>query len=304
MSQPRISLEQWRSLIAVVEAGGYAQAAETLNKSQSTLSYAVAKLEDLLDVKVFEIHGRKAVLTATGQMLYRRAKTLVEEAVGLEKAAGELSAGWEAEIRIAVDHLFPSEILLCVLGQFSDESHQTRVQLYETVLSGNDEALLEGRVDVAITPTVPVGFLGDPLMRIRFVPVAHPDHPLHQLGREIGYQDLRQHRQMVIRDSGTKAKRDAGWLGSEQRWTVSHGATSIKAVSMGLAFAWLPELDAAEAIQAGQLKPLPMREGGERFAELYLVFADRDYAGPATRRFAEMVLKNASRLCSERDESP
>ena len=72
---PRISLEQWRALQAVVEAGGYAQAAEALHKSQSTLTYAVQKIERLLDVKVFEIQGRKAVLTEGGQVLYRRART-------------------------------------------------------------------------------------------------------------------------------------------------------------------------------------------------------------------------------------
>lgn len=299
MSQPRISIEQWRALISVVEAGGYAQAAELMNKSQSTVSYAVAKLEDLLGVKVFEIEGRKAVLTATGETLYRRASLLVDEASRLEKAARELSAGWEAEVRIAVDHLFPNEILLSCLGEFSDECRQTRVQLIETVLSGNEEALLEGQVDVAITPIVPVGFLGEHLMQIRFRPVAHPEHALHQLGREITHQDLRQHRQMVIRDSGTKAQRDAGWLGSEQRWTVSHTTTSIKSVSMGLAYAWLPELAIRRELASGQLKPLPLREGGERFAELYLVFADRDYAGLASRRLAEILVEGVRQRCAE-----
>lgn len=300
MSSPRISLEQWRALVAVVEAGGYAQAAEQMNKSQSTVSYAVAKIEALLDISVFEVQGRKAVLTAAGEVLYRRARLLIDEAAGLERAASDLSQGWEPEIRIAVDHLFPNEILLQVLGQFSDECRQTRVQLHETVLSGNEEALLEAKVDIAITPMVPVGFLGDPLMQIRFLPVAHPDHPLHHLGREVTYQDLKQHRQLVIRDSGTKTNMDAGWLGAEQRWTVSHGATSIKAVSMGLGFAWLPELDVKPALDAGLLKPLPMREGQERFAELYLVFADRDYAGPAVTRIAEMMLEGVRQICSER----
>ncbi len=289
MSQPRITIEQWRALIAVVDAGGYAHAAEVLNKSQSTVSYAVGRIEEQLGVNVFEIEGRKAVLTPTGKTLYRRAKLLIDEASGLEKAAGELAAGWEPAIRIAVDHLFPSETLLCVLGQFSDECLQTRVQIIETVLSGNEEALLEGRVDVAITPIVPAGFLGEHLMQIRFLPVAHPEHALHKLGRDISHQDLRQQRQMVISDSGTKAKRDAGWLGSEQRWTVSHTTTSIKSVSMGLAYAWLPELAIRKELDAGLIKPLPLTEGRERFAELYLVFADRDYAGPATRRFSELI---------------
>src|SRR6266849_4996931 len=55
---PRISLEQWRSLLAVVDAGGYAQAAEALHKSQSAVTYAVQKMESLLGVKVFEVVGQ------------------------------------------------------------------------------------------------------------------------------------------------------------------------------------------------------------------------------------------------------
>ena len=64
-----ITLEQWRSLIEVVDAGGYAQAAERLCKSQSAVSYAVQKIEALLGIKAFEIKGRRAILTSTGKML-------------------------------------------------------------------------------------------------------------------------------------------------------------------------------------------------------------------------------------------
>src|SRR4249920_2815467 len=101
-SAPYITLEQWRALIAVVEAGGYAQAAETLHKSQSAVTYSVQKIEAQLGLKAFEIQGRKAMLTPTGQMLYRRALALVSDASELEKAAKTLSAGWEAEIGLAV----------------------------------------------------------------------------------------------------------------------------------------------------------------------------------------------------------
>ena len=47
---PRITLDQWAALVFVVESGGYAKAAETLHKSQSTLTYAIQKLEELLGV--------------------------------------------------------------------------------------------------------------------------------------------------------------------------------------------------------------------------------------------------------------
>ncbi|EXJ13027.1 helix-turn-helix domain-containing protein [Nitrincola nitratireducens] len=55
-----VTLEQWQTLIAVVDEGGYAQAAEALRKSQSAVSYAISKLESALGVAVFKIDGRKA----------------------------------------------------------------------------------------------------------------------------------------------------------------------------------------------------------------------------------------------------
>ena len=140
LNTPHISLDQWRALIAVVESGGYAQAAEALYKSQSSVSYAVQKIESLLGLKAFEVQGRKAVLTPTGQMLYRRAQALVGEAAELERAAKNLSAGWEAEIGVAVEILFPTQVLLSSLAAFNRESPGTRIELIESVLSGTGDA--------------------------------------------------------------------------------------------------------------------------------------------------------------------
>src|SRR5512135_3800090 len=112
MSQPRITLDQWSALVAVVEAGGYAQASARLHRTQSTITYTVKKLEDLLGLKVFEIKGRRAVLTPAGQVLYRRGRTLIEEAARTEQAAAELARGWEPEIRVAADIIFPTWLML------------------------------------------------------------------------------------------------------------------------------------------------------------------------------------------------
>lgn len=294
---PRITLEQWRALIAVVEAGGYAGAAEAMHKTQSSVSYAVQKLESLLGVKVFRIEGRKAVLTPTGQLLYRRARYLMEEAGGLEQAAKKLSAGWEAEIRLAVEVLFPTWLLLRCLDRLGTESPHTRIEIIESVMSGTPEALLQGQADLAVTARIPQGWLGDPLMPIRFVPVAHPDHPLHRIGRKLSTQDLRKHRQLMVRESGTRRDTPAS-MEAMQRWTVSNMATSIEAARSGYGFAWLPEEKIRDQVAAGSLKTLPMREGSERFAQLYLVFADRDHAGPGTLRLAEIIREQVAAQCT------
>jgi len=293
---PRISLEQWRALLAVVDAGGYAQAAAVLHKSQSAVTYAVQKMETLLGVKIFEVVGRKAHLTSTGEVLYRRAKSLLDEAGALEGAAGTLAAGWEPELRLSVEIIFPTWLLLQCFARFAEERPQTRLELYESVLSGTEEALLQRKVDLAICSQVPQGFIGDPLLRLRFVAAASLNHPLHQLGRELTLQDLRKHRHLIIRDTGSQ-RRSGSWLGAEQSWTVSQKATSIHAAVMGLGFAWFPDETIRGELERGELKPLPLREGGERFGDLYLVFADRDYAGPGALRLAAIIREHVAGSC-------
>jgi DNA-binding transcriptional LysR family regulator len=109
-------------------------------------------------------------------------------------------------------------------------------------------------------------------------------------------QDLRKHRHLIIRDTGSQ-RRSGSWLGAERSWTVSQKATSIHAAVMGAGFAWFPEETVRGEMERGELKPLPLREGGERWAELYLVFADRDYAGPGARRLAEIIREFVTGSC-------
>jgi DNA-binding transcriptional LysR family regulator len=301
MTIPRISLDQWRALLAVVDEGGYARAAKALHKSQSSVTYAVQQLESLLGVKAFEISGRKAALTPTGGLLYRRARYLLDEAAGLEQAAKKLSAGWEAEIRIAVESIFPTWLLLRCFDRLGAESPNTRIELIETILGGRDDALLQEQADLAIFGSIPQGFLGESLMRMRFVLAANPEHPLHRLGRKLSMQDLRAHRQLIIRESSPRRSTPLS-LEATQRWTVGSVATSVEAARSAYGFAWFPEDKIREELAAGTLKALPLREGGERFAELYLIFADREHAGPATLRLAEVIRDAVASEC--RREAP
>ncbi len=297
MAIPRISLDQWNALVAVVESGGYAQAAEALHRTQSTVTYTVKKLEELLGLKVFELKGRKAALTPAGEVLYRRGKTLLAEAARLERAAAGLARGWEPEIRLAVDVVFPTWLLLQCFARFSAEHPGIRIELIESVLDGTEEALLQGRVDFAVGTSVPPGFLGDSLMPIRFVCAAAPEHPLHASGNTLTLEDLQRHRHLVVRGSSLQRVRTGGWL-NEQRWTVTSKATSIRAACMGLGYAWYPEDSIREELDSGRLKLLPLREGAIRNATLYFIFADRDAAGPGALRLAQIMREGVAAACN------
>ena len=289
---PRITLDQWRALQAVVEEGGYAQAAAALHKSQSTVTYAVQQIQRLLDVKVFEIRGRKAVITEAGQVLYRRARTLLEEAAALERGAAQMAEEWQPEIRMAVEMAFPTWLLLECLAEFAKERPETRIEIYETVRSGTLEMLSEGRVDFAIGE--PTGASSADLLTVRFVMVAHPSHALHRLKRPVTERDMKRHRRIFIRD--TAALREPEVAGVELRWTVSNKATSLRALTMGLGFAWIPEDTIAEELRAGLLKPLPV-EGGARKLPLYISFSDPEFPGRDAARLAEIIRERTREAC-------
>ncbi len=302
MKTPKVSLEQWATFKAVVDAGSFAMAAEQLNKSQSSISYAIARLNEQLPQPVLQLEGRRAVLTEEGKALYRRASQLLQHAEETEEFARMLGEGVESEVTLALDVLLDVRAIIPALDKFSTHYPFTRIRILETSLSGTEEALLEKKADIVIGGKVPVGFSGTPVRQAQMIAVAHPDHPLFTrtvtprsdaeadtTTEGISDWELKSWRQIVLRDTGQRREQDAGWLGSEQRWTVSHFASSIKILRSGLAFAFLPEDWLEEDLREGRLRKLPLAVGTERVIQLYLMLSSKEGAGPATRKLATML---------------
>ncbi|MDX1693959.1 MAG: LysR family transcriptional regulator [Ketobacteraceae bacterium] len=279
----KTTLEQWRMFKAVVEHGGFSQAAAAIHKSQSTVHHAVHKLEEALGIKLLTVKGRKAVLTEAGELMLRRSAYLLDEARKIEAVADSLNAGVETRMTIAVDQIFPQRYLYETFNRVSEEFPLLRIELIETALSGANELLTKGKVDLALSPQPVRGAFSEELCPIDFIAVASPDHALHHLGHELTFEDLKACRQIVVRDSALESSRDEGWLGANQRWTVSHMRTSIDMVSQGFGFAWLPKPHIADQLAQGVLKPLPLRNGLQRTSSIYLTFIDSDRLGPAAR---------------------
>ena len=289
MKAPRVTLDQWRTLQAVVDHGGFAQAAEALHRSQSSVSYTVARMQEQLGAPLLRIDGRKVVLTEAGEVLLRRSRQLVKQASQLEELAHHMEQGWEAEVRLVVDAAYPTANIVRTLSAFMPQSRGCRVRLREEVLSGVEDVLHEGSADLAISALNITGYLPIELGEVDFIAVAHPEHPLHRLQREVTFQDLEGQMQVVIRDSGRVQPRDAGWLGAEQRWTVGSLPTARTFVSSGLGFAWLPRHLIVRELAEGLLKPLPMEQGGTRRPRFFLYSNKDRVLGPATQILIDLI---------------
>jgi DNA-binding transcriptional LysR family regulator len=283
----KTSLEQWAVLAAVVDEGGFAQAAVALNRSQSAVSYSIARLQESLDLPLLVVEGRKSVLTPNGQTLLTRARGLLRELDTLEALARGLKQGWESDLKLVVDAAFPRPRLLEIIAELQSSCPSTQIQLADVVLSGAEEAIIAGSADLVVTSRVPPGYLGNWLMDVKFVAVAHVQHPLSQLGRELVAEDLVHHVQAVVRDSGTQNPRDDGWLGAERRFTVSSLEAALATITAGLAYGWLPEHMLVTALRGGILRELPLLAGAKRNVSLHIVLAQPDLLGPAARAAVE-----------------
>lgn len=295
----KTTLEQWRMFRAVVDNNGFYQAGLAINKSQSTIHYAVHKLEKSLDIKLLEVVGRKMHLTNAGQLMLRQANYVLDEAYKLETIGHRLTEDTERRLKIAVDEVFPQKVLYNILSALSAEFPLLRIELMETVLTGSLEMLEKSEVDISISSISPNYGFSEQLCMIDFIAVAHRDHVLHQNGSEVTFEMLKAHHQVVVRDSAIEADINDGWLGSEQRWTVSHMRTSIDMISSGFGFAWLPVSEIKAQLEQGLLKPLLLGQGAKRTSQLYLLLNEANILGPAARSFIAAIRHQSKRLSSQ-----
>ncbi len=177
------------------------------------------------------------------------------------------------------------------LQKLSVESPHTRVEVIESVMSGTEDLILDKKVDLAICGQPPAGHAGIPLMDILFNLVASPRHPLAQHQGPITYQQLAQHRQIVVRDSGESRRGQGGWQKAEQRWTFSNLNTARIALKDGYGFSWSPTCLFHEDILSGEIVRLNLKESAQKKATLNLVYPDIDTAGPAAIRLKTLLIE-------------
>jgi len=256
----KVTLEQWKVLQTVVSEGSFAKAGLKLHKSQSSISYTIAKLQDMLGIKLLEQEGRKAVLTEQGTQILKLSQQVTRAAKNVENAAHNFESGYEKSLRLAIDEIFPPMLLMKILHQFSLNNIHTRIILNHGLLSGPSDLLLNGEAELAIISKIPEGYTGDKLLDSHFLPYAHIDSPLHQ--KNITLDDLNDERYIIAQDSGTNKKRNEGWLGSEFHWKVSSMEMKIQCVAHGIGFSWLPE----QIVENRNLpiKPLKLEQNNTR----------------------------------------
>src|SRR5689334_5873961 len=114
-----LTLDQLRILIAVAESGSFSAAARRLGRVQSAISQAMQSLELTLGTPLFDRSGKTPLLSDAGRVILDDARHLVRGAEMLRARAENIAANVEPELTLAIDSMFPSEVLMASLKALS-----------------------------------------------------------------------------------------------------------------------------------------------------------------------------------------
>lgn len=264
------TLEQWELLEKVVELGSFASAAEATCRSQSSVSYNLAQLQERLGVALLQPQGRRTVLTPAGEQLLARVRPLLKAFYYVEAQAAVLKTGVRTRLALVVDAIFPRDRLFIILRQFQQQHPHTQINLTE-VLESDTAARPEADVMV-LTRRQDLTGRGEWLMNIDFVAVAHRDHPLHRQAAPLSEESLAAYPLVRIaeREAGVKA---AGGSAAEC-WTFSTIDAALEAIMAQVGYGWLPADRVAPYLASGVLQILPMTHGVRRATPLHLIVKD------------------------------
>jgi DNA-binding transcriptional LysR family regulator len=289
MAAMNTTLDQWEALYAVVQWGGFGPAAAHLNRSQSTISYAIRRLQEQIGIRIFELVGRRARLTESGRALLADVAPLLSGFVSLEGRARALASGGENQIGLAVDSIYPNERLFRALAEFTRLYPHVRLKVRQGVFMSSADAFATHGANLCITGFMPREYFSKPILDIRLLAVARANHPLLQKDRPLTRFDLMQHLMVVIEGTEGPTPRRQPRSPSQRYLAVNNIDAGIDAVRSGLCFGWLPVCRIGSYMRSGEIIPLPLPLGGERISRLYLVYADMDSAGRENSALASLL---------------
>lgn len=289
----RLTLDALLVLDAIDRKGSFAAAAEELHRVPSALTYSVQKLEQGLDVVLFDRSGHRAQLTPAGRKLLDEGRHLLRAAGELELLVKRVATGWEAELRIALTDLLPMRHFFPLFTTFYEQERGTRLRVGTEVFGGGWDALVDDRADLVVGATgespAGGGYATRVLGTMPFVFVVPPAHPLADAGEPIPDEVLLEHRAIAAADSSRRLPpRTSALLSGQDVLTVPTIHDKREAHLAGLGIGFMPRHLVADDLAAGRLLERDVANPLHPPPQLLLAWRSRN-RGRALRWFVDRL---------------
>lgn len=292
----RLTLDQLRVWVAVVETGSFSAAGRRLGKVQSAISQSVATMEDALGITVFDRGAGRGRMTAEGDALLPEVRGVLASVARLGGHARALDAGREAELSIVCDAVFPDAVMVAMAcglaSEFPEVALRTEVEVLQGVVRRVESGACRLGVvgsDVAVADTLERTLIGS----VQMIPVVAPGHPLAETAPADAA--LAEHVQIVLQGPHGGSGPDRAVL-SPRTWRVGDLSTKAAMLRAGLGWGNLPAPEVSHDLEAGTLVRLRIDAWGEHAHDLGLSVVHRrdEGLGPV----ATWAIETLRRLCS------
>lgn len=286
------TLDQLRVFVTIVEEGSFSAAARRVQRVQSAVSHAMANLEGVLGVALWDRQTRVPTLTEAGKALLLAARKVITECDQLKRLADGLGGGLEAQLGLCVDQLFPLQGLVDLGRRFSAEFPTVSLRLQTETLQAVAERVLDGSVQLGVVgPAVETrDLVRRHVTTVKLVTVVARDHRLARLKRRPSADDLQAEVQIVLSERGPQKVPDQAVL-SARTWRVADLAAKHELIRAGLGWGNLPEHLVRDDLKKKRLvviRPEAWDAKGHML-QLTLVHRPGMTLGPATRWLIETL---------------
>ncbi|ELA8089804.1 TPA: LysR family transcriptional regulator [Vibrio parahaemolyticus] len=290
--QSPITLEALHILDAIDRRGSFAAAANELDRAPSSLSYQIQKLEQDLDINIFDRSGHKALFTEAGKLILERGRAILQASEKLVNDATLLANGWELDITVAFDGIIPISNFFSMVDALAEVS-STRIRLQEEILAGSWESLNTGRADLLVCPsldTLPQEVKAEKIGKMSMIWVAATEHYVHKRSGEFDDSAREKYRIIAIADTAREQPAlSINIIQKQPRLTVTNFTAKVEALSAGLGIGTLPRQIALPLIEKGVLKQI---EGTEEQPMDIILAWRRNTMGEAKSWCIQYLKKN------------
>ncbi len=197
-----MTLTELKYVVAVAREKHFGRAAEACFVSQPTLSVAIKKLEEELDVKLFERGGAEVTVTPLGEEIVRQAQAVIEQAAAIKEIAKRGKDPVSGPLRLGVIYTIGPYLLPDLVRQAIERVPQMPLVIQENFTTKLLEMLRTGELDCAIMaePFPDTGLAVAPLYDEPFAVAVPKAHPLAK-HRTIDAEELK-HETMLLLGTG------------------------------------------------------------------------------------------------------
>jgi LysR family transcriptional regulator, hydrogen peroxide-inducible genes activator len=285
-----MTLTELKYIVAVARERHFGKAAEACFVSQPTLSVAVKKLEDELDVKLFERSANEIAVTALGEEIVRQAQSVLEQAAHIKDIAKRGKDPLAGSLRLGVIYTIAPYLLPDLVHQIIENTPQMPLMLQENFTVKLMEMLRTGEIDCAILaePFPDAGLAVAPLYDEPFFAAVPSTHALARFD-SVATEDLQKETMLLLgnghcfRDHVLEvcpefARFSSNTEGIRKSFEGSSLETIKHMVAAGMGITLVPRLSVPKGALTAQSRRL------EDPHVKYLAVTDRTHGVPPTRR--------------------